>query len=133
MSSIFKLRSLVFSAVACTAVLGHVPGTAHADGMRCGSRLVSDGDSMFEVTERCGQPDAATQHVELRTVRSYVEGPCFKENGVLRCGTVIEQTVQVIVDDWTYDFGPDSLVRHLTFEQGKLLRLKTGGYGSKQT
>ena len=37
----------------------------------------------------------------------------------------------VVIDEWTYDLGTHSLVRYLTFEQGRLLRVATGGYGNK--
>jgi hypothetical protein len=105
--------------------------TAYADGMRCGTRLVSDGDSLYEVRERCGDPEAARQRTELRTVRQYIDGPCFQDRGVLRCGQVVERVIEVVIDEWTYDFGPHQLIRHLTFEQGRLLRVGTGSYGTK--
>ncbi|MDB4971839.1 MAG: hypothetical protein JWN48_180 [Myxococcaceae bacterium] len=122
---------LVFLSV--LAYGGVATRVAHADGMRCGVALVSDGDTLMDVRDRCGPPDAAMQRTEYRTVRSWVEGPCYKENGVVRCGSWFEQTVQVLIDEWSYDFGPQSFVRHLTFEQGRLLRVATGGYGHKQT
>jgi hypothetical protein len=106
--------------------------TAYADGMRCGTKLVSDGDSTFDVHSVCGAPDAASQRSELRTVRTYVNGPCFQDQGVIRCGRIEERVIQVTIDEWIYDFGPHNLVRYLTFEQGRLYRVATGGYGNKQ-
>jgi hypothetical protein len=44
---------------------------------------------------------------------------------------VIEETVEVIVDEWTYDFGKNRFIRYLTFEQGKLVRITAGRYGRK--
>jgi hypothetical protein len=41
--------------------------------------------------------------------------------------------VQVTIDEWLYDFGPSVLVKTLTFEQGRLLRVETGGYGTKES
>jgi hypothetical protein len=106
---------------------------AQADGMRCGSRLVSEGDYLYEVRERCGEPDAASQHTELRTVREFVSGPCYQEQGQLRCGRVIERTVEVVIDEWVYDKGTHKFVRYLTFEQGRLAKVRTGRYGSKES
>jgi hypothetical protein len=120
----------LLSALACTVF---VSTTVKADGMRCDGKLVSNGDTMYDVQGRCGAPDAVRQHVELRTIRTWVEGPCFRENGVLRCGQFVEQTIQVVVDEWTYDFGPQTLIKLLTFEQGRLLRLATGSYGIKES
>jgi Protein of unknown function (DUF2845) len=108
-------------------------GTAHADGMRCGSRLVSEGDYLYEVRERCGEPDAASQRVELRTVRSFVNGPCYQEQGQVRCGRMVERTIEVVIDEWVYDRGEHKFVRYLTFEQGRLFHVRTGRYGSKDS
>lgn len=106
---------------------------ALADGMYCGSRLVSEGDSTGRVRGVCGDPAAANQRVELRTVRRYVDGPCVADRGAIRCGHVEEHTVQVTIDEWMYDFGPSVLVKTLTFEQGRLLRVESGGYGTKES
>jgi hypothetical protein len=117
---------LLLGAVAC---LSATP--AHADGMRCGTKLVSDGDPLYQVRNICGSPDAQLRRVETRLVRQWMQGPCTPVGGTMRCGYFVEQAVQVVIDEWTYDFGPTNLVRHLTFEQEKLARLTTGGYGTK--
>lgn len=112
---------------------GSAQSVVHADGdgMRCGTKLVSSGDSLLQVQDRCGAPDASAQRTELRIVRSWISVPCFKESNVIRCGQWVEQAVTIVIDDWTYDFGPSNLIRFLTFEQGKLQRVATGGYGNK--
>ncbi len=113
----------------CSCVLA---SQANADnGMRCGSRLVSEGDTLYDVRSLCGVPDAATQRVEYRTVRRVVNGPCFKQQNQLVCGHVVEQTIEVVIDEWTYDFGSSSFIRHVTFEQGRLRDVATGRYGNK--
>lgn len=41
-------------------------GQAHADGFRCGTRLVIIGDSISRLTRACGQPDRSYKaRVEL--------------------------------------------------------------------
>ena len=114
----------------CAFLCGGV-SSAHADGMRCGTKLVSDGDSTFEVRRTCGDPDAADRRTEYRTVRDWIATPCVQVNGHMRCGFVVERTVEVTLDQWIYDFGPHQFVRYLVFEQGRLLRVETGGYGSR--
>lgn len=123
-------RKLVWSVVlaACAA---WAPNSAHADGMRCGSRLVSQGDLLYDVRSRCGDPDAASQHIEYRTVRTFVNGACYEEQGQVRCGRFIERTVEIVVDEWVYDRGSHRFVRYLTFEQGRLATVRTGRYGNK--
>jgi hypothetical protein len=106
---------------------------AYADGMRCGSRLVSEGDHLYEVRERCGDPDAVSQRTEYRTVRVFDSGACYVEQGQMRCGRMVERTVEVVIDEWVYDRGEHKLVRYLTFEQGRLAHVRTGRYGSKDS
>lgn len=105
---------------------------AYADGMRCGSRLVSDGDTTYDVRERCGEPTQATRRVEQRVLRDYVAGPCVGAGAQLQCGRVIERVVDVVVEEWLYDFGPQQFIHYLTFEQSRLQRVNTGGYGHKR-
>lgn len=105
---------------------------ANADSMRCGDNLASSGDTTYEVRASCGEPDAADHHVEYRTIRQRIPIPCTKDaNGRERCESVIEQTIEVVVDDWTYDFGKNRFIQHLRFEQGRLLSVVSGGYGHK--
>lgn len=105
--------------------------TAHADALRCGQQLVSSGDTAYEVQSTCGNPDDRQQHSEWRTARHVVRVPC--RNGTTGiCTQVIERTVEVQVERWTYDFGKQRLLRYLTFEQGTLIRVESGGYGGKR-
>ena len=116
--------------ILCLSICGGV-SIAHADGMRCGTKLVSDGDSTFEVRSTCGDPHAVDRRTEYRTVRDWIATPCAQVNGRMHCGFVMERTVEVTLDQWTYDFGPHQFVRYLVFEQGRLLRVETGGYGAR--
>lgn len=96
-----------------------VTSSAQADTLRCGQRLVTDGDTLHEVRTRCGEPVSAIRHSEFRTVRLWLNG------------RPVEQTVEVAIDEWIYDFGPHRFVQHLTFEQGKLISVVSGHRGEK--
>ncbi len=129
--SVAALRPLLRVLALTTCVMGVAPD-AYADGMRCGSKLVSDGDSLYTVKSRCGEPNMATRRMEVRTIRRWVAGPCAPNAGATECGRFVEHSVEVQVDEWVYDFGPHNFVRYLTFEQGTLLRVVTGSYGTLQ-
>jgi hypothetical protein len=110
-------------------VLSLATSTAQAgDGLRCGSKLVSTGDTSSEVRSVCGAPDYVAQHNEKRTVRQARSVPCAA--GV--CVVMVEDTVDVPVEEWTYDFGPHRFLQFLRFEQGRLVRVTSGGYGHKE-
>jgi Protein of unknown function (DUF2845) len=102
-----------------------------ANGMRCENKLVRPGDSAYQVKSLCGPPDDVQQRTEQRRIARAVERPCAT-NPSGRCAYVIEDIVQVVIDEWTYDFGPQRFMQYLTFEAGKLLTVKSGGYGHKQ-
>lgn len=85
--------------------------------LRCGSLLVNTGDYKFEVLRKCGEPVFTDSRIELRVVRLY--GP----------GLELGQYVPVMIDEWTYDFGPNRFVQLLRFENGRLVDIESLGYG----
>jgi hypothetical protein len=97
--------------------------------MRCGTQIVSTGDTLYTVRSRCGEPAFATQRTERRRQRVWVDGAC----GSTVCGRMEERSVPIVVDQWTYDFGPDRFVQTLTFEQGFVVSVVSGRYGSKKS
>jgi hypothetical protein len=105
-------------------------GDAAAEGMRCGNRLVSKGDSTYVVRSRCGEPRDASRRVETRTERRRVRVPCAP--GGVQCDRVQEVSADVVIDEWVYDFGPQQFVRYLTFVDGKLHKVDTGSYGTNE-
>ena len=109
---------------------GAVGRDAHAfAGFRCGTgRLVEEGDRPPEVQNRCGDPDTADTREEHRTVRKTVW--TYTADGV-PIAKEIEVTVSVMVEEWTYDLGPHKFIRHLIFEDGRLIRVWTADRGYK--
>jgi hypothetical protein len=106
--------------------------TARADSLACDGRIVSTGDSRYEVKTVCGEPDDVSQRVIYRTVSGRIAGPCARDSGGrLRCQDTREEVVEVVVDEWLYDFGRNRFLEFLTFEQGKLVSVREGSYGHK--
>jgi translation initiation factor 2B subunit (eIF-2B alpha/beta/delta family) len=98
-------------------------------GFRCGTgRLVEEGDRPPEVVNRCGDPDTADTREEHRTVRKTVW--TYSVDGV-PIAKEIEVTVSVMIEEWTYDLGPNRFIRHLIFENGRLVRVWTTDRGSR--
>ncbi len=91
------------------AVLLGAVGSARADGMWCGGRLVSVGERNGEVLLKCGAPTVQERREELRS------------NG--------DVATTVSIDTWTYNLGPQSFVRILTFVNGVLQSIELGGRG----
>lgn len=101
---------------------------ASAEQLSCKDRLVKLGSSQYDVSALCGPPDGMQQRSEMRPVRRQVRVPCAAG----MCLTVIDDAVQVLVEEWVYDFGTQRFLQYLTFEGGTLIRVKAGGYGHKE-
>lgn len=117
---------------AVLAVLCGLAGVSTAladDSLRCKNKLVSLGNSPYDVQALCGPPDFARQRVERRAVRNQVRANCGPND--LRCSSTVIDSIEVPIDEWTYDFGSNRLVQYLTFEAGKLIAVRTGNYGHK--
>lgn len=93
---------------------------AHADAMRCGSRLVSDGDTRTAVRELCGEPsDIYTRSILRRPYYNYHGRLIYYGDGL----------IEVPVEVWTYNFGPYKLMRRVRFVDGLVEEIETLGYG----
>jgi Protein of unknown function (DUF2845) len=122
---------LAFSGAGLAACL-LVGRAARADGMYCGSRLISVGDTLYQVRSVCGEPDDAQHRVETRTVRHRVRVPCERnQRRSGQCETTVERSTDVVIDEWTYDWGRQRFIRYLTFLDGRLAGVQTGSYGSR--
>lgn len=85
-----------------------VAPVAAADGMRCGSDLISTGDWPVEVREVCGEPDYVATY------------PQQVLDGI---GLVRE------LQHWYYNPGAREFIRRLVFRDGELRRIDSLGYG----
>lgn len=105
---------------ACLLVaLGALAQPASA-ALRCGSRIITEGDTAGELLARCGQPD----QVETRSVR---RPPIIWEDG--RPWRVPGDDIIVKVEIWTYNLGSNRLMRRITLEDGRVKTIETLGYG----
>jgi hypothetical protein len=90
-------------------------GKGAAPGQReCTEQVLSVGDSKSDVVAKCGDPFLKDVHQEELRERL--------DSGEVR-------KTFVVVEEWTYNLGPNRFTRILTFRNGKLVDIKTGGYG----
>ena len=100
-----------------TTLLVGARGLAWA--LDCGGRLVSEGQAPWEVQAICGEPTQVQDSVEV------ILQPVYDPFGRV----VDHLPVAVPKSVWTYNFGPSRLIYLLTFREGKLAHIETGGYG----
>jgi hypothetical protein len=100
-----------------TAVVLGTAGIVRA--LECEGRLVSVGASPWDVQALCGAPTQLNDTVEI------VLKPVYDPHGRVAGHLPIEVPKQV----WTYNFGSSRLIYMLTFRDGALVKIDTGGYG----
>lgn len=96
---------------------------ALADAMRCGSRLVSEGETRDAVVAKCGEP----ADVQTRTI---LRRPYYDFHG--RIVYYGDGLVEVPVEIWTYNFGPYKLMRRVRFVDGLVDDIETLEHGYQQ-
>ena len=87
--------------------------------MRCGSRIVSEGAYQFEVLKKCGEPAFVDERVNYDVTR-----PLPPRQNLSR-----EYRESIIIEEWTYNFGPRKFMRLLRFENGILEQIHLLDYG----
>lgn len=90
-----------------------------ADGVRCGSRIFTVGDSSADMLAECGTP-AQTSHFIVDGV-----------TGSVRAGVRPPDTSgQTVVNIWTFNFGPDQLMQRVRVENDVIVKIESLGYGT---
>ncbi len=109
---------------------------AMATSLRCGVRLITEGDFKARVLAECGEPD----HVEVweeERIYGFRHHPSYYGNfdnyeyrqpdG--RYGTPYRVKKLVIIEEWTYNHGPGRFLNHLRLENGIVVDITSGDYG----
>jgi hypothetical protein len=108
------MNKMILGMTALAVLLG--AASASADSMRCGSKLLTDGDPSDKVMALCGPP-AAVERREIVRPYYYQRGIAYHSN------------YEVSVELWTYNFGPSKLMYRLRFEDGLLVDVDTLSHG----
>ncbi|HYG68598.1 MAG TPA: DUF2845 domain-containing protein [Anaeromyxobacteraceae bacterium] len=101
------------------AVVAAVNAPARADSLRCRGRIVSVGDARVDLLATCGEPTFRDRRIEARGGVAWDGDRGLGES----------RQVDVTVETWTYDFGPNRFVMTVTLENGRVSTIERGGYG----
>lgn len=91
--------------------------------LRCGRTLVDVNDYKENVIEKCGEPESVESHIEKRGVSNLVGQSQNYPNGI-----VLYTEIEVVVEEWIYNFGRSQFKQYMRFENGKLTEIKDLGY-----
>lgn len=108
------LSLLISFAVSFSAIAG--------SDFRCSGRIIAVGDTQDYVLDKCGEPTGIEERTEriARGFRQRYPESHEELNYVIR---------EICVEVWTYNLGRTQFIRYLTFRNGRLVAIETGGYG----
>ena len=106
---------------------------AFGSALRCGTRLITEGDTKSKVLAECGEPQYIDFWEEERTYRYY---PWVKytfnhsnqhyDDEFLKPHFIKEL---ILVEEWTYNHGPHRFMDHVRLEKGRVKKIVSGEYG----
>jgi len=122
MKNLWPALGIVIISVVITAT------GAHALSIRCGVRLISEGDIKPKVLAECGEPDHVEIWEEERIYRHYYK---TREDSRYHDSWLEPRYIKdtVVVEEWTYNHGRYRFMDHIRFENGKVRMIKSGDYG----
>jgi len=88
-------------------------------GMRCGNRLIQKNDHISKIERYCDEP------VSYQTSTAYVG----RERYNYRYQQYFYEEVPVVIEEMTFNFGPNKFMRFVRLENGVVTRVKRLGYG----
>jgi hypothetical protein len=127
MTSPKQPRSWLMTRLTCAMLsvavllLAAIPVVHAGDTMRCGTRIVGNGDGKDKVRALCGEPTSIS-FVGIQSAPRYYYGPY--DYSYFGPGLI-----EVPVEIWTYNFGSSKLLRKLRFVGDELDEIRTDGYG----
>lgn len=121
------LKSGITGILLCSLL---APGSVLA--MRCGSVLINKGDTQQKVLEHCGEPAEKTSRYVQRPGVYRGRSSGLEVNGsenASRGQFIPYGETEVLLQEWTYNFGPNKLMRRVRFGNGIVEEVKTLDYG----
>lgn len=125
----------------CTILLGALSfsPSSSALAIRCNSFVVDVGMHKAEVMQKCGMPGSQERRIERRIVRAPQGGSrhvahraAHQQNHDHRGAQAveIEREIEIVREEWIYNFGPHQFMQLLVFEDGRLKEIQNLGYGN---
>ena len=109
-------------------------------GIRCGTDVITEGDTSVEVLSACGEPQYVDSWVEERIKRDFYpyssynspynssfNNDRYSNRNAYRQPFLVKENV--VIERWTYSFGSNRFIHYLFFENGVLTQISQGPRG----
>lgn len=111
--------------------------SAQALAFRCNSYVIDVGMHKMDVINKCGNPAMAERRIERRRLgvhqhnivgaqQTFVQPAQVHTN---RGAIEYQREIEIQVEEWVYNFGPQRFMQLLIFEDGRLKQIQDLGYG----
>jgi len=105
-------------------VLGLLVAAPSFASVRCGTRIITEGSTRSEVAAKCGEPDEVVNH------QSVFRRPVIWTRG--RPYFIGQDYIEIPVESWIYNFGPNKLMRRVRMVAGKVDAIETLEHGTNK-
>ena len=130
----------IFMALVLSIFLGFLLSNTAQAGIRCGTEVVTEGDTTIQVLSSCGEPHYVDSWVEERIKKDYYpyssynlpysssfNGDRYSNRNAYRQPFLVKE--HVVIERWTYSFGSNRFIHYLFFENGVLMQISQGPRG----
>ena len=117
--------------IATTLIIALFSAT-NAWAMHCGNKLINKGDSQASVLKYCGEPVKKSERYVLRSGTYPSHKPGINVNNedlISNDRYYIYGRSEVLLEEWTYNFGPSKFMRLVRFANGIVEDVKSLEYG----
>ncbi len=123
------MKSSSLQLIGIIALFALIAWPEPAQAMRCGSRLISEGDPGEKVVSECGPPTSVESWEEERYDYFDRPPPASRYRDFERYGSSFRVRAFIRVEVWTYNYGPSRFLDFVRLENGIVRRIYSGGYG----
>lgn len=92
------------------------PPQAPSSTLQCGTALVGTGETRDQVRAKCGAP------VTIERGTAFVPSMAWVNGVPVAAGSTL---IEVPVELWLYNFGPDQPLRRVRFESGRVVAIES--------
>ncbi len=106
-----------------------------AQALRCGTKVITEGDIQIKVLHYCGEPEYTNESVVYQLIRvpwwydTERRGHRAATDWSTHKGPTRQIEVEVLIEEWIYNFGPHKFMRRIRFKNGYVVRVDTLEYG----
>lgn len=102
-----------------------------AFALRCGAYVINEGMDKSEVYNKCGQATSVQSHIEKRGTGNTIQNQQYYRgqgniypNSRFGYGQNNYLEIDIVVEEWIYNFGSLRLQQYLRFENGTLIEIR---------